>query len=247
VKTEATRDANGLGAIEARVAAMARYDAFANADDPAVGKALRESLSERAHEVRPRLWLGAHAATEPFFLEACRVTHVLNCLDATAVADADVVTLTLNLEDVESQRVPLARATAFIRCALDAGGVVLVHCAAGISRSATCVVAHIVATERCSVEAALASVRAVRAQASPNEGFLAQLCAFEAGALGQTAAAAAAQCAADEADFAALEATRGEGRPRPVGGAGAAAVQCHDHDGANRSGDPSGIASDLVQ
>jgi dual specificity phosphatase 12 len=212
--------------IDARVAALARYDAYENADDPAVGRALRESLSERAHEVRPRLWLGAHAATELSFLEAHGVTHVLNCLDASAVADADVVTLTLDLDDIETQHVPLARATAFIRCALDAGGVVLVHCAAGISRSATCVVAHIVATERCSVEAALASVRAVRAQASPNEGFLAQLCAFEAGARGQTAAAAATQRAADEADFAALEASRGKGRPLPlasVGGAGAAA------------------------
>ena len=189
---------------EARVAAMACYDPFENADDPVVGKALRAFLAERAHEVRPRLWLGAHAATEPFFLEALGVTHVLNCLDESAVADADVVTLTLNLDDIESERVPLARATAFIRCALGAGGVVLVHCAAGISRSATCVVAHIVAAERCTVEAALASVRAVRAQASPNEGFLAQLCAFEAGARGQTADDAAAQRAAEEADFAAL-------------------------------------------
>lgn len=211
---------------EARVAAMARYDAYADADDPAVGRALRASLSERAHEVRPRLWLGAHAATEPSFLEACGVTHVLICLDASAVADADVVTLTLDLDDIESERVPLARATAFIRCALGAGGVVLVHCAAGISRSATCVVAHIVAAERCSVEVALASVRAVRTQASPNEGFLAQLCAFEAGALGQAADAATAQRAAEEADFAALEASCGESRrlpPATVGGAGAAA------------------------
>ncbi|PWN24259.1 hypothetical protein BCV69DRAFT_280149 [Microstroma glucosiphilum] len=58
-------------------------------------------------------------------------------------------------------------------------GTVLVHCQAGCSRSVALVVAYIMATRKCSRDAALSMVRARRAQAEPNSGFMEQLSLFE--------------------------------------------------------------------
>lgn len=58
-------------------------------------------------------------------------------------------------------------------------GTVLVHCQAGCSRSVALVIAYIMATRKCSRDAALSMVRARRAQAEPNSGFMEQLSLFE--------------------------------------------------------------------
>ena len=168
-----------------RVAAILDYEMF---DDPANGAdeaariaRLHAALNTAAHEIRPRLLLGGYHAAAPDFLLRAGVTHVLNCLDATAVAGGAHATLTLDLEDVPEQRLPLRAAAAFIAAALaEPAAVVLVHCAMGVSRSAACVVAHLLRAEGGTVEGALKSVRAARPQAAPNEGFLEQLCAWEA-------------------------------------------------------------------
>lgn len=56
---------------------------------------------------------------------------------------------------------------------------VLVHCAAGVSRSTTAVVAYLMKTEGLDVEAALRQVRAKRPFVDPNEGFMAQLALYK--------------------------------------------------------------------
>ena len=56
-----------------------------------------------------------------------------------------------------------------------ASGGVLVHCVAGVSRSATAVVAYIMCKDKVSAEKALAFVKDKRARTSPNPGFRDQL------------------------------------------------------------------------
>lgn len=68
----------------------------------------------------------------------------------------------------------------FINSALDAlatpeGMNVLVHCAAGVSRSASIVIAYIMSAQRVDYETALGMVRADRHYVCPNEGFVLQL------------------------------------------------------------------------
>ena len=68
----------------------------------------------------------------------------------------------------------------FINSVLDApssadGRNVLVHCAAGVSRSASIVIAYIMSAQRVDYETALALVRADRYYVCPNEGFVLQL------------------------------------------------------------------------
>ena len=63
---------------------------------------------------------------------------------------------------------------AFIDAGRAAGGV-LVHCMAGISRSATAVIVYIMCKEGIGFKEAVARVKARRARISPNPGFLDQL------------------------------------------------------------------------
>merc|ERR1712087_1002218 len=68
---------------------------------------------------------------------------------------------------------------AFIEAALSEGGKVLVHCFAGVSRSVTVVSAYLMHSERIGAVAALKRVRAKRAVANPNAGFIVQLIRFQ--------------------------------------------------------------------
>lgn len=56
---------------------------------------------------------------------------------------------------------------------------VLVHCNAGVSRSATIVIAYLMATRGCSYDEAFAIVKDKRNCARPNEGFVEQLRSLE--------------------------------------------------------------------
>uniref|UniRef100_K3WQR5 Tyrosine specific protein phosphatases domain-containing protein n=1 Tax=Globisporangium ultimum (strain ATCC 200006 / CBS 805.95 / DAOM BR144) TaxID=431595 RepID=K3WQR5_GLOUD len=67
----------------------------------------------------------------------------------------------------------------FIDSALLDGGCVLVHCFAGKSRSATLVLAYLIARKQMRLEAALALLQALRPQAQPNSGFLVELALWE--------------------------------------------------------------------
>lgn len=51
----------------------------------------------------------------------------------------------------------------------------LVHCAQGVSRSASILIGYLMSREQLSYEAALAELQAVRPQVQPNAGFALQL------------------------------------------------------------------------
>lgn len=58
-------------------------------------------------------------------------------------------------------------------------GTILVHCMAGVSRSAAVIVAYLMKTERLSVKDALSSLRKASSKVCPNKGFMEQLQMFE--------------------------------------------------------------------
>ena len=60
-----------------------------------------------------------------------------------------------------------------------AGGKVLVHCAAGVSRSATLVLAYLIGFQDMTLLAAHAHLKAARSVIRPNNGFWRQLVALE--------------------------------------------------------------------
>ncbi|KAL3148458.1 hypothetical protein ABBQ38_013905 [Trebouxia sp. C0009 RCD-2024] len=90
------------------------------------------------------------------------------------------VRLHISIEDVEhANLLPyLDAASSFITQALNSGGCVLVHCAAGISRSATVVAAHLMVTEQMTADEAMKSLRQTAPWVHPNPGFMHQLALF---------------------------------------------------------------------
>lgn len=58
-------------------------------------------------------------------------------------------------------------------------GTILVHCMAGVSRSASVIVAYLMKIESLSVKDALSSLREVSSKVCPNKGFMEQLQMFE--------------------------------------------------------------------
>lgn len=67
----------------------------------------------------------------------------------------------------------------FIHSCQASQGRVLVHCNAGISRSASVVIAYLIKTKGIGLDQALALVKAVRPSVKPNPGFMSQLKLFE--------------------------------------------------------------------
>jgi len=64
---------------------------------------------------------------------------------------------------------------AFIDTALDAGGRILVHCMAGVSRSATIVIGYLMKIKDMDFQTAFNHVKAKRPSIRPNDGFMQQL------------------------------------------------------------------------
>eukprot|EP01031_Cornospumella_fuschlensis_P028740 gene28740-34693_t len=142
-----------------------------------------------ASEILPDfLFLGDFCnATDEHQLRAHGITHVI---DATNVFQSKPVCEKLGLQylpieiwDVETEdiRKHFAVSNAFICAAKDSGPLarVLVHCRAGWSRSPTLVLAYMLA--HCGLSLVEAAQRVVRERpmVCPNEGFRAQLVAFE--------------------------------------------------------------------
>ena len=143
--------------------------------------------------VRPRLLLGdAQGAASATLLTEAGVTHVLNAaafvcanvfeeegtppaLERTAAPRLLYRSLWLQDSPAEDLLCVLYDGLDFIREALAGGGTVLVHCSAGVSRSAALLCGYLMWSERLSFDAAFEAVKAARAVASPNIGFSCQL------------------------------------------------------------------------
>jgi len=131
------------------------------------------------NEILPGLFLGnSEAARNLSLLQSQGITHVLvSAIECKPCFPALFQYLHLQLGDAVGADLltPLPEAMAFLTAAFSEGGKVLVHCFAGVSRSATLVVAYVMRTHRLKIREAVAFVRARRPCISPNPGFLLQL------------------------------------------------------------------------
>ncbi|KAI0362603.1 phosphatases II [Trametes cingulata] len=141
-------------------------------------------------EIVPRLYVGDLCAAEsPQVLTTLGITHVLSAMSGhVALPSASALShlpphqslqrLQLPLQDSPFSELAafLPRATAWIAAALrDPGARVLVHCAQGVSRSASVAAAFLIAHYGCSPEQAVQLVQSKRPIAQPNPGFVSQL------------------------------------------------------------------------
>ncbi len=112
------------------------------------------------------------------FLRSKGITHIVNAtVSVKNFFPGEFVYIKLNLHDFPIQRLHgvLEPSYRFINEVIDKGGTVIVHCAAGISRSSSIVIYYLMRKYRCSYAEALNHLKSVHPRANPNVGFSAQL------------------------------------------------------------------------
>ncbi|NXH45493.1 DS13B phosphatase, partial [Dicaeum eximium] len=147
---------------------------------------LRGGSDNHVDQVWPNLYLGdAWAARSKTTLQSLNITHILNAADGPysintgAKYYADLQIEYYGVEAFDDPSFDLSiffyDAANFIGKALNSpGGKVFVHCAMGVSRSATLVLAFLMIHENMTLVDALKTVSAHR-NICPNSGFLSQL------------------------------------------------------------------------
>jgi len=117
-------------------------------------------------------------------LEVLGITHILNVTSEVDNYFQDhgyFKYLRIPVNDSASEELfkQFAQACSFIDEAYTKGGKVLVHCAFGVSRSATVVLAYMIRTFKITAYQALTALKTRRPQVLPNPGFMRQLCDLE--------------------------------------------------------------------
>lgn len=134
------------------------------------------------HEIIPGLFLGSWgAAYNVPELTRVGVTHVLTALQDDPFPRPEGFTrLHVPLDDYAEEDLlsALPASIEFIEGALQSGGKVLVHCQAGISRSASIVAAYLIASQKLTRAGAVELIKKKRPGIRPNDGFLKQLDTF---------------------------------------------------------------------
>ncbi|KAK7441037.1 tyrosine protein phosphatase yvh1 [Stygiomarasmius scandens] len=129
-------------------------------------------------EIVPNLWLGGLlAAQDTATLKAHNIFSILSAMRGKISIHETFIKHQILLDDTEEEDVlvHLMPAISFIQAELDKGRGVLVHCHAGVSRSATIVAAYLMYSRRIDPEEALNMIRDLRPEVDPNPGFLIQL------------------------------------------------------------------------
>ncbi|KAI0831819.1 protein-tyrosine phosphatase-like protein [Trametes gibbosa] len=144
--------------------------------------AMLRDAAQTPSEITSRLFLsGLYTAVDEEQLIAIGVTHIVSVIERRPKYPKTLTglkTLHIPVEDSEYADIlqHLDVTSAFIHSALeDRRNIVLVHCAMGISRSATVVCAYLMAHRSMTPHEALEYVASRRAIISPNIGFRRQL------------------------------------------------------------------------
>eukprot|EP00010_Vexillifera_abyssalis_P005795 CAMPEP_0201553668 /NCGR_PEP_ID=MMETSP0173_2-20130828/32113_1 /ASSEMBLY_ACC=CAM_ASM_000268 /TAXON_ID=218659 /ORGANISM="Vexillifera sp., Strain DIVA3 564/2" /LENGTH=457 /DNA_ID=CAMNT_0047964593 /DNA_START=37 /DNA_END=1407 /DNA_ORIENTATION=- len=125
------------------------------------------------------VWLGSYnAAKNRYWLQRHNITHILTVAKGlSSVPREHFTTKTIHVEDKEEENLinHFAECIEFMEEAVNAKKGVLVHCVAGVSRSATVVIAYLMTVHGMNWKKAVALVREKRPGINPNRGFLLQL------------------------------------------------------------------------
>ena len=123
-----------------------------------------------------------HAAANLFLLKQFGITHVLQALSGLNPCfpnDFEYKVLPVVDQPWENMSRHFSGCIKFIQGAIDKGGAVLVHCYAGVSRSATLAIAYLISQKHMPFSNAFKLVKLRRPQAQPNPGFYRQLIEFD--------------------------------------------------------------------
>ncbi|GAA6058419.1 hypothetical protein JCM3770_000460 [Rhodotorula araucariae] len=132
--------------------------------------------------VMPGLWIGDYiAASNHALLDEHGIACVVSSMRQEYDLAPGVNLHRVAVDDTDRTNIleHLVPSADYIHAALENGQSVLVHCQAGVSRSATLVAGYLMLKHGLNVEQALDKIRAARPQVEPSESFLMQLEMFE--------------------------------------------------------------------
>jgi len=132
-------------------------------------------------KVLPDVYIGSMAGADKECIDSHKITHVVSVCEKHKYIFDGVSYLLIEVDDVERSALSIHfdKALAFIHGARKDGGIVLIHCMAGISRSSTVTLAYLMAATGLSLDECFAALKSARSCVRPNEGFWKQLKAFE--------------------------------------------------------------------
>ncbi|KAJ2956765.1 hypothetical protein NQZ79_g7437 [Umbelopsis isabellina] len=136
-------------------------------------------ITSVAQQVIDGLWIGGFTAAESLhFLEKEGIRHILSLGHFKPHhTDKGIDNKIIVILDAPQQNIVqyFDETFEYIHGILESGERVLVHCVAGVSRSATIITAYLMRLKQIRYKAALAMLKRVRPFVSPNDGFLEQL------------------------------------------------------------------------
>lgn len=140
---------------------------------------IHSSPDEKLHHVIDGLYIGSQdSAMNMSALNQCKITHILNV--ATGIENAfpeQYKYLNIELLDLPQTNIRqvFSQTNEFIQQAITDNGCVLVHCNAGISRSASIVLAYLLGRHSMKYDDAYELLKRARSAIRPNIGFVQQL------------------------------------------------------------------------
>merc|ERR1711933_259194 len=153
---------------------------------PAHDPVQKQIVLNNCDQIIPNLYLGGVAAVaDPTLLVAQGISAVCCCLRALEFPakdfSKDLEYYRVDVEDMGREPIELffPEATEFIHSWVSREQPVLVHCRAGVSRSASVVMAYLMTYQGYSLHDAFFLVRSRRSCVSPNVGFMEKLCDYE--------------------------------------------------------------------
>ncbi|KAI9280370.1 dual specificity phosphatase [Sporodiniella umbellata] len=138
---------------------------------------VRETDEPCFQEILPRIYLGSYESVTKEVMTDKKITHVLSLGDFSNDLDLKVEYKNINIMDVDGQNIIqyFEETNLFIQDAYKAGGRILIHCQAGVSRSATVLAACLMNSKKIKRDEALDLIRRKRGCVAPNTGFMEQL------------------------------------------------------------------------
>ncbi|KAG8814495.1 hypothetical protein FRC17_001104, partial [Serendipita sp. 399] len=162
------------------MADMEGFSTFESGESESAGFTMMNT-PDTMDEILPRLWLGNIAGPrDAKTLEERNIRAILTVLDWKISVPEGVTHKYIRLIDAGDSDLlaHVVPSIEFIQSELDKGHSVLVHCFAGISRSASMVAAYLMYSQNLDFSDAKLQVQKARPQANPNRGFAAQLGVF---------------------------------------------------------------------
>lgn len=132
-------------------------------------------------EILPGLWIGnLSSALDTETLKHNGIFSVLSAMRGRVTVHETFIKHQIQLDDTADEDILIhfLPCITFIQAELDKKRGVLVHCQAGMSRSASIVAAYLMYSKKMTVEEALETIRRVRPDTQPNDGFMMQLEVF---------------------------------------------------------------------